>query len=147
LKRRIRRRRSAGFTLLEVIVSLALIGSTGLALTAWINTNLNAAALIRDRAARSQLRIAAAEVVQSVNPMDRPLGSIEVGTLHVEWRAEPQAPATLSASFNAAGSGQYRVQLYKTDVRARDVALGAETSFDVILLGFRYSGTARGGEF
>ncbi len=135
--------RARGFTLLEAIVALALIASTGLALMAWINTNLLAASRLQQRDAEAQVKLTATQAIQTINPLLRPEGELRLGQLTVRWRSEAATAATVSAGF--AGAGQFTVQLFETRVDARDEGSGAEVQFTATLLGYRpLAGGARG---
>lgn len=138
-------RTAAGFTLLEAIVALTLIATSGLALMAWINTGIAEAARLQERDAQAQLKLAATQFVQTVNPLAQPEGEIEMGALRVRWRAEPDGAATTSAAFVGAGLGQFRMQLFSTRVQARDLASAVDVEFTATLLGYRYVGAGRTG--
>lgn len=135
-------RRQAGFTLLEALVALTLVASTGLALMAWINTSLQAVSRLQERDAEAQLKLAAVQLIQTVNPSLRPEGELRIGTVELRWRSKPAGPATVSAGFGGAGVGQYTMQLFEADVLARDADTAVEVTFRATLLGYR---NTRGG--
>src|SRR3974377_946954 len=69
-----RRVQQRGFTLLEAVVALVLIGTTGMALMAWINTGLETVARVQDASARGEALRNALEQMQTVNPLLEPNG-------------------------------------------------------------------------
>lgn len=135
------RARIAGFTLLEAIVALTLIASTGLALMAWINSSLSAASRLQERDAEAALKLAAVQALQTVNPVTRPEGELELGSLRLRWQSAPKGPPSTSAGL--AGPGAFRVQLFDAKVIARDASTAAEVEFSATLLGFQYTGAGR----
>lgn len=125
-----RRRRLRGFGLLEAIVALVLLSSTGLALFAWINQNLQAASRTQVIEQEARLRLAAQVLVESVNPMQQATGSIELGGLEVTWTAAPLESPRRNASFSAGAPGEWQIGLYRLEVQARDRALGVSVRFE-----------------
>lgn len=126
-----------GFTLLEALVALTLIATSGLVLMAWINTNLQSIGRLQQRDAEAHLKLAATQIMQTVNPLVQPEGSLRAGTLEVRWRTTALTPRTTSMGFTGAGQGRFAMQLFEAQVEARDVDLGTELSFVATLLGYR----------
>jgi len=132
----------AGFTLLEAIVALTLIASTGLALMAWINTNLSAAVRLQERDAEAALKLAAVQAIQPVNPLVQPAGELALGTMRLRWDCAPKGQPSMSSGLG--GPGAFRVQLFEAKVIARDESTNAEVEFSATLLGYQYAGAGRG---
>ena len=107
---------------------------------AWINTSLAAVSRLQERDAQAQLKLAAAQAIQTVNPMARPEGELELGALVVRWQAQPEGSPATSAGYLEAGVGRFSVQLFDVQVQARDAASGAELAFNATLLGYRFNG-------
>lgn len=126
-----------GFGLLEAIVALTLIASTGLALFAWIGTSLESASRLRERDAAAYLKIAAVELMAGVNPLLEPEGERRVAGLEIKWKAAPAGNLTTSSGFVELGAGHFQLQLFDAEVSARDVQSGQRTRFVVKLLGLR----------
>lgn len=85
------RRASAGFTLLEAIVAMALFAMAGLALFSWLGTNLIALERVEARQQDLADTRNALALLESVNPLLEPEGSRELGPLTVRWTSEPVA--------------------------------------------------------
>ena len=81
------RNRQKGFTLLEAIVALVLIGSAGMALFSWINGNYISLSRIRDVNARSEATVNVLEYMDRVNPMLTPDGVAPLGAYSIRWRS------------------------------------------------------------
>jgi len=109
------RTRQAGFTLLEAIVALVLIGSAGLALFGWINGNIMALTRIHDVNARSEATANILEYMDRVNPMLTPEGAAPLGAYSIRWRS--QAISNISEGVNyPRGQSLYQLALYSTAV-------------------------------
>jgi general secretion pathway protein I len=114
------RRKQRGFTLLEAIVALVLIGSAGMALFSWLNNTLISLSRIRDANAIAEAKLNVLEFMNTVNPMLKPEGEVPLGTYKARWKAE----ATTAIQDNVGyprGIGLYQLALYRTSVKvARD---------------------------
>ena len=119
-----------GFGLLEAIVALALLAGTGMALFGWINQNLQTASRLRIQEQEAKLLLAAQALVDTVNPLEQPQGSLSGSSVRVQWQASPLEPPRANASFNPEVQGPWQVGLFRLDVLARDEALGIELRFD-----------------
>ena len=128
--------RSSGFGLLEAIVALTLISATGLALFSWVNTNLAQANRLRSRDAAGRLQMAAVEFLGAINPAQDPHGQRDLGNIHLTWDASPQGAEAPGMNFIGTPS-DYRMQLFDTTVNARGAGDEIQTSFHVMLLGYR----------
>ena len=106
-----------GFSLLEAIVALALIGLAGSALFAWLDSTLISAARVRDVNSEALLVLNALPIVEQVNPMQSPEGKLEAGSLTVSWKAKPLGELRDSTPLGE-GVGSFRMQLYDLDVLA-----------------------------
>ncbi len=134
-------RAQSGFGLLEAIVALALIAATGLALFSWVDTNLAQASRLRDRDAAASLQIAVVEFMGSVNPVDEPHGQRTIGRIAFSWDATAQGTELPGMGFTGLPTN-FRLQLFDTDVNARDGGSGAKARFTLTLLGYRHVDSA-----
>jgi general secretion pathway protein I len=76
-----------GFTLLEAIVALVLIASTGMALLNWINTNLTTLQHVQAAQQRNDATRNAVAFIETVNPIEQPHGEELVGMYKLTWKA------------------------------------------------------------
>lgn len=110
-------RSQAGFGMLEAVVALVLFAMVGSTLFAWINTNLDAAARLRQRDRAQALVQIAAAWMQTRNPLAEPNGEseIEPGT-RVRWRARPLTPVTPGAPLPGGTVTPFRLALFEVEV-------------------------------
>ena len=124
-----RRADSAGFALLEAIVALTLLAGVGLALFAWIQQNLQSASRLRQHEQEARLLLSAQSLVQTVDAMGTPEGSMDAGDLRIRWRAEVSEPERRNQLFGSEGTGPFRIGLYRVDVQAQDLRRQVEVRF------------------
>lgn len=94
---------------MEVVVALAVLGTAGLMLFAWINQNLQTAVRLRDAQARAQLQLEGVTWLGLVNPCLEPVGERQRGDMRLKWSAQPIEP--LRSEFDFAGGLVPRWQL------------------------------------
>lgn len=110
-------RRNKGFTLLEAMVALVLIGGAGMALFTWVNSSIVALRRVEDANARNDAIANVIEYMQAVNPMQTPEGKADFGAYQIQWKAEP-ATATVDGVSNPNGTSLYQLSLYQTRIAA-----------------------------
>jgi general secretion pathway protein I len=126
-----------GFSLLEAIVAMVILASTGWALLAWINTSITSLGRIEESNARSAATANALEYMQTVNPMTRPQGRLRLGTLTIAWTTRPLTPVLDGSNFPR-GVGLYQLAMYETVVRTfRNGELDAFVEFRMKQVGYR----------
>ncbi|HXF45984.1 MAG TPA: type II secretion system protein [Burkholderiaceae bacterium] len=102
----------AGFSLLEAIVALAVVGILGTALFTWAASIQRTLGRIQDETARQEATLNALEFMKTVNPMERPEGVQQLGRYQLRWRAAELAGPTDAVEYPT-GIGPYRVALYR----------------------------------
>lgn len=104
-----------GFSLLEAIVALVLVATTGMALLDWINTNL---ITLRRVSAVQQRQTAirnALTFMELVNPLVDPKGQEKFDLFTIRWQAKPlELPKDGISSVGY--MSLYQVSLYDTEV-------------------------------
>ncbi len=126
---------SAGFTLLEAIVAMALIATAAMALFAWIYTSFVNLARIQSANARALAETNALQFVQTVNPMKTPSGQTTLGGLKVEWRARPVSERR--GNLGESGDpGVFTVALYEIEVAVEQLPDVPRDTFLIRQLGF-----------
>jgi general secretion pathway protein I len=109
------RRRSLGFTLIEAIVALVLIGSVGMALFSWINASIVSLRRVEDSNARNDAAANVIEYMQSVNPMLTPLGKADFGAYQIQWNSDPLTDE-VDGVTSPAGNSLYQMGMYQTKI-------------------------------
>lgn len=117
---------SRGFGLLEAIVALAILGTTGLVLMAWINQNIVTASQIKDAEARARLQLEAQAWLAVLNPALEPKGERQFGELKISWDSHLVEPMRDEYSFTGAFVPRWRIGLYRVQARASRAALSSE---------------------
>lgn len=107
--------RTAGFTLLEVMVALALIASIGMGIYSWINTNLKSLDRVKTHALRHHVSRNALAFMTTVNPMTEPTGNFELGDFAISWQAKKTDPTNSERGITSNNS-LYELALYETSV-------------------------------
>jgi general secretion pathway protein I len=105
----------AGFSLLEAIVALAVVGILGTVLFTWAASIQRTLGRIQGESARQEATLNALEFMKTVNPMERPEGVQQLGRYQVRWRAAELAGPTDAVEYPT-GIGPYRVALYRIEV-------------------------------
>src|SRR3954470_1267921 len=119
--RRVARRGSThGFTLLEAIVAMAIIGVALVPILTFISQMTYGLSRAADANARSLAQRAVMELLEPLNPLDQPVGEDQVGDLLVRWESEilvpPNKEPLLGGGMTAFSVGFYKVTV--TVVRA-----------------------------
>lgn len=107
--------RQKGFTLIEAIVALVLIGTTGMALFSWINTNITTLNRVQEINAENAATINAVEYMNSINPMTSPEGQANLGPYRLSWEAESDSGPRDGANYPY-GLGLYQLGMYQTKI-------------------------------
>lgn len=125
-----RKNSQLGFTLIEAIVALVLIGSTGMALFSWINTNIITLNRVQEINAQSEATRNIVEYMNAINPMITPEGKVDFGSYRITWQAEIATDIKDGANYPR-GVGLYQLAMYRTNIDARKAS--GEPWFDLTL--------------
>ncbi|MBC7705707.1 MAG: prepilin-type N-terminal cleavage/methylation domain-containing protein [Rhodoferax sp.] len=126
-----------GFSLLEAVVAMVILASTGWALLAWINSSIASLGRIEESNARSLTTANVLEYMQTVNPMLRPDGRVRLGLHTIAWTARPLTPVIDGSGFPR-GPSFYQLAMYEIAVRAfRGDELDPSVEFRMKQVGYR----------
>lgn len=130
------RHRQHGFTLIEAIVALVLIGTTGMALFSWINSNIITLNRVQESNAENAATLNALEYMQSVNPMLSPEGRADLGPYRLSWKSQAVTEPRDGASYPI-GISLYQLALYQTQISVHQSNAQPWFSFTLQQVGYK----------
>lgn len=110
-----RRKHQRGFTLIEAIVALVLIATTGMALFGWINSNIIALSRVQEQNSTNAATLNVVEYMYSINPMATPDGRADLGAYTLSWTSRAVADVVDGASYPI-GISLYQLALYESKI-------------------------------
>lgn len=113
---------AAGFTLLEAIVALVLIGATLVPLFGLLSRNLDSIRRIGESNLRNEVTLNVLALVQNVNPMEVPAGQQQLGPYQIRWSATPLTGAVDGVGYPA-GQSLFQLAMYNTRIEVRREAV------------------------
>lgn len=125
-----------GFSLLEAVVSIVLISTTGLALFSWINSNLISLGRVKETNARAETTQNALEYMAAVNPMLAPNGKTTLGDMELAWEAKLITPVKDGTGYPV-GTGLWQFALYDTNVTLTQEGIRPWFSFRLKQIGYK----------
>lgn len=111
-------KRIAGFTLLEAIVAMALLGAAGMALYSWLNTSFLTLSRVQDANLRTEATRNILAYMEANNPMLQASGEEKMSGYNFSWQAKPLAEPRQNANYPF-GTGLYQIGMYETTVDVR----------------------------
>ena len=109
------RLRTRGFTLIEALVALVLIGAVGMALFTWIDSSMVSLRRVEDANARNDATANIIEYMQAVNPMQTPQGKANFGSYQIQWNSDPVTDQ-VDGVTSPQGTSLYQLALYQTKI-------------------------------
>lgn len=87
-------RRIRGFTLLEAMVAVLIVATSGMALYAWLGQMTATVTRAAEQAHQDVLKRSALDWLRTVNPWTHPQGELNLGELHFRYQSQllEQAP-------------------------------------------------------
>jgi general secretion pathway protein I len=127
----------AGFTLLEAIVAITVLVAALVPLYTLISNVSRSAFRVDEANRRAEFETDALNILSTVNPMDTPAGSIDLGPYVVRWSAQP-AVAPLDGSAYPSGQSAFRVGLYDTKVAVTAPDGRSLADFSLRMVGYKH---------
>lgn len=101
-----------GFSLIEAIVAMVLIGSLGMAVFGWVNSQLSVLAHVKESNEKNRATLNVLEYLSVINPMEKPEGTADLGEFKFNWKSELIVDPMNGANYPT-GVSLYRLGLYK----------------------------------
>lgn len=139
MTRRSCRRGVRGFSLLEVVVALVLLGTTGVALFAWLNQSLDTSGRLQQRLEEARLLQMSQALIANINPASEAEGELQQFGVRQRWSAELIMPLETVQTFGAGGAGGvgggWRVGLYRVRVQVDFLQSGRRLRYELLRVG------------
>jgi general secretion pathway protein I len=126
-----------GFTLLEVIVALVILSTSGLVLFGWISQNLATATRLRESQARSQLQLEGISWLAVINPAVEPEGERELGDLRLSWRTTLVEPMRNEYDSGGLLQSRWTIGLYRANAVVTHLKTGLHVEWEQVMAGWR----------
>lgn len=104
-----------GATLIEAIVALVILATTGMALFSWINSNMITLVRVQEINAENEATINAVEYLSGINPMVTPEGKVDLGPYKFQWKSQAETEPRDGAGYPY-GVSLYQFNMYQTKV-------------------------------
>lgn len=106
---------SKGFTLLEAMVAMVILATTGMALFNWVNASLGSMTRAMDHDKKQRAMEIALEYIEGVNPMENQNGEFIIGPYKITWAASLVEPERQGKGYPG-GTSPFRLGLYTTHI-------------------------------
>ena len=131
-----RRSAARGFTLLEAIVAVAIIGFALIPLVSFLSLSANELAKAAESNDRSFVMEAVIAMMDPVNPVTAPSGSMPLNdNISVSWDSQQLIPSGKNPKPNS-GLPSFRLSFYKVHVIVSRAVSGPWFDFDMRKIGY-----------
>jgi general secretion pathway protein I len=130
-------RSQAGFTLLEAIVAIVVMLAAVVPLYVLVSSISRSAFRVDEANRRAEFETDALNIMSTVNPLDKPAGTIDLGPYAVRWLAQTLIEPIDGSSYPT-GMSAFRIGLYnaKVDVVTPDGRI--LVSFPLRMIGYKH---------
>jgi len=104
-----------GFTLIEALVAIAILGATLIPIMALMSQSINQIHNIAESNAKSAAKDSALAIIEPINPMKNPSGEIEMVGFNMVWSSKLIVPPNNTVQIGAGLAG-YRVAFYIVNI-------------------------------
>ena len=131
------RNASAGFTLLEAVVAVVIIGVTLVPLLELFNGSISSLIAAHRSNQRAESQRNALQVLETVNPSATPSGTLDLGEYTMTWTAQALAPPVSGMAYPN-GNGLFDITLFRTFVTIEGLPNGS-LEFEIRQTGYARS--------
>ena len=131
---------SRGFTLLEAIVAVAVVGIALVPVITFISQMVSALTRAGDSNARSLAQHAIIELLEPLNPLSHPIGDDQIGDLLIHWESASIIIPNKQVRVGAGLAG-YSLGFYNVTVSVARANTGPWFSFDMRKVGYERIGS------
>src|SRR5579859_6108630 len=108
-------RSQAGFTLLEAIVAIVVLFATLVPLYVLVSSVSRAAFRVDEANRQAEFETDALNIMSTINPMDNPSGSVDLGPYAVRWIAQVVLKPVDGSAYPT-GMSAFRIGLFEAKV-------------------------------
>ncbi len=138
----LRRNTGRGFTLLEAIVAVAVVGIALVPIITFISQMITGLVRAGDANARSLAEQSIIELLDPLNPSERPIGDDQIGDLLVHWESATIIPANKDIHVGVGLAG-YGIGFYTVSVSVERLNKGPWFTFEMRKVGYQLLGSSR----
>ncbi len=104
-----------GFTLIEALIAIAILGAALLPIMALMSQSINQIHKIAESNAKSSAQDSALAIIEPINPMENPSGEVELVGFNMVWSSEQIVPPNNTVQIGAGLAG-YKVAFYIVNI-------------------------------
>lgn len=129
-------RPSRGFTLLEAIVAVAIVGVALVPIITFVSQMVSALTRAGDSNAKNLAEQSIIELLEPMNPLERPVGEDQLGNLIIRWESANIIPPNKSIRPGVGLAG-FGIGFYNVTVSVDRIDKGPWFSFEMRKVGYR----------
>ena len=105
----------SGFTFIEALVSLVILGMTAIPILALLSQSIDQLNQIAESNRRAEATRAAIAIVDPINPLDNPEGELQLDSYTVSWTSRELVPPNVNVVIGVGLAG-YNIGFYAVEV-------------------------------
>ncbi len=134
-------RSSPGFTLLEAIVAIAIIGIALVPIMTFVSLMVGGLTRAADANARNLAEQSIIELLEPLNPLERPIGDDQIGDLLIHWESTNLVPPNKQVRVGTGLAG-FMIGFYNVTISVDRATGGPWFAFDMRKVGYQRIGSS-----